>query len=50
MELLVTYSHQTEVHPGLPQTSKMESFTKLVNIYEILTIVIKSSILGVVAV
>ena len=31
MELSLTYGHYREVHPGLPQTSKMESFTKLVN-------------------
>ena len=50
IELFITYSHYREVHPGLPQTSKMESFTKLINTSKILTIVTKGSIVGVVAV
>ena len=45
MEVLVAYSHRIGAYPGhsgLPQTSKMESFTK-----KLLTIVKESSILGV---
>ena len=40
MELFVTYSDQIEAYPGLPQTSKMESFTKIVNSWKPLTIAI----------
>ena len=50
MELFVTYSHYREVHLGHLDTSKMDSFTKFVNNQKILTIVTKSSTLGVVAV
>ena len=31
MKFFVTYSHHIGAHPGLPQTSKMENFTKIVN-------------------
>ena len=50
MELFLTYSHHIEAHLGLPPTSKMESFTKFFNFENPSTNVIKSPILGVLAV
>ena len=50
MEIFVAYCQHIGAYPGhigLPQTSKMESFTKIVSNQKPLTIVTKSSILGV---
>ena len=53
MEIFAAYRQHIGTslgHPGLLQTSKMESFTKIVNNENTLTIVMKSSMLVVAAV
>ena len=46
MGTLCTIESTKEAHPGLPQTSEIKSFAKIINSSKLLTIAIKSFIIG----